>query len=180
MAKKEPEQTLEQKEEQLKQYRRTLHINGGQFAAKRKEMVQARKDGLNSAMSVRGQAINALKAKADVKKVPLKEAFDRDTAQAKVDYNTSLQQITLEREEALASVKATRQDAYAGVNKVLATESKPIIDKHKAELEEIEDSFKQEIAAIDKEETKASTALNERIDALAVEIEKATPVKEAA
>lgn len=152
---KTPENPEESLTKQLKVARAERAGVKGTFEAERKTMKAARKDSIQEGLGARGRAINELKKVADAKKAEHKATKDQAIKDAEEEYRIAEEELSIARAEAVDSAKFVCEESYGAINHQLDIDSAPIIEKHKADLKETEDSFEFEMADIKAKEQEA-------------------------
>jgi hypothetical protein len=148
------------------------------FEAQRKAMASQRKETLQSDLGKRMKAIKELKQAAEAKKAEAKKKKDAAFEEARLEYEQTEEQAAICRAEAEDSAKCECEETYRAISEQLQKDSVPIVEQHLNDEAETEESFKTEIAAIDKKEQEAIELAKATISKLEESIEKLKKKKE--
>jgi hypothetical protein len=147
-------------------------LEGCSLMAKKEieELATARKEGLNKAASERHKATADVdKVRDESKKAPRKE-FEEVRSIIEEAYAKTLETARKARDDQLEEAASDLQAAYNEINEVAAVMKKPIIDTHKEEMKEIEDSYKLEVEKVETKKAERIPELNELIKVLEAEV----------
>lgn len=125
------------------------------FENDRKLLQEIRKDSLRSSQGKRGKALNSLKSAADAEKTKLKEEFQRVKSLLDKERDDAVKAANATFKEKLGEAESERKKGYLEINDKLARESAPIIERHKAETEKIEEDYRTAVADVDEKEALA-------------------------
>lgn len=153
-------------EEILKALRKDREAIRTQCKSERKTYEAARKDSLREAMGARGRGIKELTKPVDEAKAKIADTCRAAIVDAEKAHKNAIAEANSELELAREIAKDDKKEQFTELNSKLKEATAPIIAKHKVDMEETEDSFKTEMAAIDKKEEQALAAFNGEIEKL--------------
>ncbi len=152
------------------------------WSTSRSEMIEGRKDSMQESLSAYMTTVNAIRLSAVQTKEHAKATRDHLVEEAKTKYGRAEEEIAMERDIAIDEAKQECKKRHDALREALEKDTQPHKDKHKTELEEVEEDFKKEMKNIDQAEAKALIEVKAEIVELEEKLkgEKVKPPKKAA
>ena len=166
---KPPEEILGEQLKAAKQERSSIKPT---FEKKRKELALLRSDSLRDDLSKRKRETNRLEEVANKKKTELKAKRDEAIKAAEEEYRVAEEELSINLEEARSGAKFVYDESVGAINEQLRKDCQPFIDQHKKEQQETEESYREELETISKQEKEAVELCEEKLKKLEEAISK--------
>ena len=170
MAKKKPAQELkpsdklEEAKKRLKELNQLQQARVEHWKTQEREMINGRKQSIQDIHSERGRKLKAAAQKRDAAKEAAKAAFQNIRDLANTECERKIREAKAEVEKKLDDARPIHDEAIHAATHEYNTVTAPVCEKAKAELEEIERDFVNEMEAIKKARKKDLDELAVKID----------------